>query len=168
MSNPRNAVHLIGRIPNTEKIGYNYKVAQDPKHNSMMACISVRRAFKKKDEQYYPEDLFNIKAFGATADYMNKFVKRGDMIALDGELQRDEDWTDSQGQSHRGGYSIRIDSITKVGGEKSEGVAGAATATPGTAAPINPFSAASPAPAAAATGTDPIPTFNPFNARPAF
>ena len=165
MSNPRNSVHLIGRIPNTEKIGYNYKAAQDPKHNVMSACISVRRAFKKKDEQYYPEDLFNIKAFGATADYMNKFVKRGDTVAIDGELQRDEDWTDKQGQTHRGGYSVRIDSITKVGGtDNASAPAGAAGNT--VAAPANPFATGNAQ--AAATGTDGIPTLNPFAVKPAF
>ena len=56
MSNVRNSISLIGRIPATDKIKLTYREAQDPKHNSIRGCLGVRRNFKKQEEKYYPED----------------------------------------------------------------------------------------------------------------
>lgn len=136
MSNVRNSISLIGRIPATEKIKLTYKEAQDPKHNSIRGCLGVRRNFKKQEEKYYPEDLINFVAFGHTAKYINDYIGRGGQMAITGELRREDDWKDKDGQMHRGGLVVWVDDATKLGSEQT-GSGNASQAV--TQAPANPF-----------------------------
>lgn len=121
MANARNNNNLIGRIPATEKLPMNFIEKDDPKNNFISFFLSVRRAYKPKDEQYYPEDLIPVKAFGHTATFVHNYVKRGDTVAVAGEIRRDDDWKDKEGNQHRGELFLYADSVSGIGSGSSNG-----------------------------------------------
>ena len=112
--NPYNVCTFVGRIPTTDKIRYAYSEAGESGRSRMNGAFSVKRSYKAKDEQYYKEDLINFVAFGAQADYMHNYVKRGDTVAVSGSLQVDK-IVDSDGNS-RTYTSIVIDNVRNVYG----------------------------------------------------
>lgn len=76
-----NKVILVGRL------------TRDPELRSTSAGIStanftvaVNRNFKNKDGQY-DADFISCVAFRNTADFVNKYFKKGSMICLDGRIQ---------------------------------------------------------------------------------
>lgn len=112
-----NQVTLNGKIPHFEG---TFKPAEGEKKAFMSWCVSVKRDFKKADEQYYPEDLINFKAFGATAEFINKFFQKGAGIIITGRLQRDEDY-EKDGQTIKGQMSVLVEKASFVeAGKASE------------------------------------------------
>lgn len=104
-----NKVILNGRIPNFEATYY----PQDGDKNAFLSMsISVKRNYKKADEQYYPEDLIRIKAFGSTATFINDYFKAGAGIDIEGSLQKDEKYTDEEtGQEKGGGLFVLVEKV---------------------------------------------------------
>jgi len=111
--NAFNCVNLTGRIPKTDKIKYEFHEAtNDAGTNARMnGYLSVQRSRKPEGEQYYPEDLIPIVAFGKTAEYMNNYVHLGDVISIVGELEANT--VENDEGERRTFYSVRIDSIRK-------------------------------------------------------
>ena len=122
MSNPRNTITVVGRIPDTDKIRFEYinKSGEEDK-GVFMGSISVRRAWKKKDDQYYPEDLIPFKAFGKAANYVNQYVHRGDTVAIVGELRKDDDYV-VEGEKRYGQLYLHVDlgGMTLIGNKKTD------------------------------------------------
>lgn len=120
--NALNLVSFTGRIPSTDKIPFNYKDSEEAKSRFFSFMISVRRAYKPKDAQYYEEDLIPVKAFGGAAT-PGSWVKRGDTVQVVGELRRGEDWEDKNGETHRGQLEVIADQIVRQygKGDNSEG-----------------------------------------------
>ena len=48
--------------------------------------IAVKRTFKNANGEI-ESDFFNCVSFGKTAELISKYVKQGDLIAIDGKLQ---------------------------------------------------------------------------------
>ena len=48
--------------------------------------IAVKRTYKNAEGKY-DSDFFSCVAFGKTAELIGKYVKQGDLIAVDGKLQ---------------------------------------------------------------------------------
>lgn len=124
-----NIVVLNGRLP---KFDANYTKGEGDKKSFLSWCISVKRDFKKADEQYYPEDLIKFKAFGPKADFiMNQFAQ-GDGLIIMGKLQVEENYKDKTGAEVKGGLVVMVDSAnfadSKAGDSKP---AGATTSKPG-------------------------------------
>ena len=64
--------------------------------------IAVDRRFKKEGE---PEaDFFNCTAFGKTAEFIEKWIKKGTKVAIVGRLQNNN-YTNKEGQKV---YDVRI------------------------------------------------------------
>lgn len=120
MSNAFNNCTFVGRIPSTDKLPFSFYGKDDPKHNSFMGFFSARRAYKPKDEQYYPEDLIPFKAFGSQATFINEYIQRGDTIALSGEMRRDEDRKLDDGTIRRGELCLYADSVRPVSNAKKK------------------------------------------------
>ena len=118
MSNAFNVNNYIGRIPSTDKLPFNFIEKDDPTKNFMSFMISVRRAYKAKDAKYAEEDLIPVKIFGHGATYVHNYINRGDTVAVAGELRRDDDWTDKDGETHRGQLCVYADSVRGIGGGK--------------------------------------------------
>lgn len=114
MANAFNTVSFVGRIPSTDKLPFNFTGKDDPSKSFMNFMISVRRAYKPKDAQYYEEDLIPVKTWGHTANFIHDYVKRGDTVAITGELRRDADWEDNEGNTHRGQLSVYADNVRSI------------------------------------------------------
>jgi single-strand DNA-binding protein len=112
--NAFNCVHLVGRIPKTDKIKYDFHEATNDNGTNarMNGSLSVQRSRKPEGEQYYPEDLIPFVAFGKTAEFMNNYVHLGDVIAIEGELEANT--VENDEGERRTFYSVRIDSVRKL------------------------------------------------------
>lgn len=85
-----NKVIMMGRLTRDPEIRY----AQS---GSAVAgfSIAVDRRFKRDDD---PEaDFFNCSAFGKTAEFVEKYVKKGTKVVIEGRLQNDS-YTNKDGQ----------------------------------------------------------------------
>ena len=94
MSTMRNSVTLIGRpgadpemkiFNNNKKARFSIAVSENKK-NANGEWVS--------DTQWFP-----IVAWGAVADRVERSVKKGKRIAIEGSLRNNE-WTDDKGQRH--------------------------------------------------------------------
>ena len=101
-----NKVVEQGRIP------FDLKVFNegDDKKAVVMGQISVRRNFKKADEEYYPEDLLDFKAFGAQANFINQYFSKGSNVILEGELRRNENY-EKDGETVYGSMYIHVTGV---------------------------------------------------------
>lgn len=127
-----NKVLLNGKLPRFEG---NYTKGEGDKKSFLTWCISVKRDYKKPDEQYYPEDLLKFKAFGPKADFIMNNFGQGDGLILIGKLQVEDDYTDKDGKTVKGGMVIMVDEVSfadsKTGATQSNGTKAAAPAVPG-------------------------------------
>lgn len=99
-----NSVVLQGRIPFDLEI----KNEDDEKRAFLGFNLSVRRNYKPEGEEYYPEDLIYCKAFGQTAIFINKYFAKGDNIIIQGEVRRDDDYEDEEGNLRKGQMYVHI------------------------------------------------------------
>ena len=58
--------------------------------------IAVKRAFKNANGEY-DSDFFNCVAFGKSAETISRYVKKGDMIGIEGRLQT-RSYTNKEGR----------------------------------------------------------------------
>lgn len=58
--------------------------------------IAVKRTYKNAEGKY-DSDFFNCVAFNKTAELIGKYVKQGDLIAIDGKLQT-RNYTNREGK----------------------------------------------------------------------
>lgn len=59
--------------------------------------VAVKRTFKNAISGEYESDFFNCVAYNKTAETISRYVKKGDMIAIDGKLQT-RNYTDREGK----------------------------------------------------------------------
>ncbi len=86
-----NKVILMGRLTRDPEIRYGAQ------NNTAVArfSIAVDRRFKREGQ---PEaDFFNCTAFGKTGEFVEKYLKKGTKVVLDGEIQNDN-YTNKEGQ----------------------------------------------------------------------
>lgn len=57
--------------------------------NKPIARVSVacQRQYKDKNSGQYPTDWFQLTAFGATATFVEKYVKKGGLYFIEGEIR---------------------------------------------------------------------------------
>lgn len=87
-----NKVILMGRLTRDPEVKY----AQG--NNSMAIAsytLAVDRKFKKDGEQ--TADFINCKAFGKTAEFVEKYVKQGTKLLIEGRIQTGS-YTNKDGQ----------------------------------------------------------------------
>ena len=95
--NASNVCSFVGRLPkprndNSDAFALTYVEKDESQGRNVSrfsATLSVKRTRKNKDEQYYPEDLIRFTAFGPTADFLGTYAKKGDTLAIMGELHID-------------------------------------------------------------------------------
>lgn len=89
-----NKVELLGRLTKDPEIKYTQT------NNTAVAnfSLAVNRRFTKEGEERQA-DFINIVAWGKTAEFCNKYFKKGMQIALAGRIQT-RNWEDDQGQKH--------------------------------------------------------------------
>ena len=93
-----NSVILQGRFPASDKFKFDYRKGEgDGKHSYFRGSLSVDRNYKAKDQKYYDSDVFEIRAFGVTADLISQYFKPGDNILVRGELVQPEPYENKEG-----------------------------------------------------------------------
>lgn len=106
-----NRVVLAGRLTADPEI------RKSPNGNSVVRfSLVVNRKFKNANGQY-EVDYINCVAFKGTADTINAYVSKGDMLIVEGRIQTSR-YTRTDGST---GYStdIAVDGITFVGSHKN-------------------------------------------------
>jgi single-strand DNA-binding protein len=91
----RNSVMLIGR-PGAEPEIKNFK--NNHKKASFRIAVNDRRK-NANDEWVDNTEWFRVVGWGNNADRIERQVKKGMLIAIDGSLHNNE-WTDDKGQRH--------------------------------------------------------------------
>lgn len=79
--------------------------------------VAVERNYVSKDKNERPADFFNVTAWRGTADFVAKYFKKGDMIAIDGSLQSRQ-YIDKDG-NNRTAIDIVAENISFCGGKNS-------------------------------------------------
>ena len=105
MSTMRNSVMLIGRPgaePEIKNVGNSSKRAR-------FSLAVTERQRNANNEWVNNTQWFSIVAWGMTADRVEKVVKKGQQLAVEGKLRNNE-WTDDKGQRHNA-VEIWIDDL---------------------------------------------------------
>lgn len=100
---------LRARIANFDG-GLVYTPATDGKKSYARVKLSVSTGIKDEETGYYKERLINAKAFGATADFLDKFYQQGDYITVDGRYQDAKEY-EKDGEIVRPQPELLINSI---------------------------------------------------------
>ena len=89
-----NKVILMGRLTRDPEVRYTQT------NNTMVATFSlaVNRRFVRQGEERQA-DFVNIVAWGKTGEFVSKYFKRGQQVAVVGRLQT-RTWDDDKGQKH--------------------------------------------------------------------
>lgn len=82
------------------------RLGKDPETKSLtsgtMVCnfsLAIRRRFKNKQTDEYDMDWLSCTAFGKTAEFIDRYFRKGDMIGVVGSVQT-RSWEDNEGKKH--------------------------------------------------------------------
>lgn len=89
-----NKVCLIGRLTKDPETRYTQT------NNTMVVNfnLAVNRRFVKENEERQA-DFINIVAWNKTAEFIEKYFKKGQQVGIVGRIQT-RNWDDEQGQKH--------------------------------------------------------------------
>lgn len=89
-----NKVILMGRLTKDPEVRYTQTT------NTLVASFSlaVNRRFVRQGEERQA-DFINIVAWNKTGEFVSKYFKKGQQVAIVGRLQT-RNWDDDQGQKH--------------------------------------------------------------------
>ena len=102
-----NRLTIIGRLSRDPEI----RVTQDGQTTIARFGIAVDR--RGKDQK---ADFFNVTAFGKTGEFVEKYLKKGTKVGIEGQLRTDE-YTNKDGQKVTSVY-ILADKIEFVESKK--------------------------------------------------
>ena len=94
-----NKVILMGRLTKDPELRYT---RGNPGTAICRYSLAVNRSYKRDGEP--DADFFNCEAFGNRGEFANKYLKKGTMIAIVGEL-RNNSYTDRDGNKR---YSTEV------------------------------------------------------------
>lgn len=73
------------------KLLINGRLVKDPETNDARSFaklyIAVKRKYKNKQNNEYESDFLNFIAFGKTAEYILNYVRKGDLVNIEGTVQ---------------------------------------------------------------------------------
>ena len=87
-----NKVILMGRLTRDPEVRYTQT------NNTMVAsfALAVNRRFAREGDSQ-TADFINITAWGKTGEFVSKYFKKGQQVAVVGRIQTRR-WVDQQGQ----------------------------------------------------------------------
>ena len=106
-----NSVNLIGRLSNSPEIRHTA--------NNQVVCrftLAVTRRFKNQAGDY-ETDFINCVAFGKTAELINEYIQKGDLLGIEGRIQTGS-YTAQDG-SKRYTTDVVVENITFVNTKKN-------------------------------------------------
>lgn len=136
-------VQMSGRVANFGKI---FKAAEGDK--SAFCVVFLNMSLDRKDEEsgYTATVPVKVTANGYWAERLNSFAP-GEMVYLTGKLDKENDWTNNEGELVKGGLYIRCEMIDNWAANADNAAAGAATGAK--KAPTKPAAGKKPAKPAA-------------------
>ena len=73
------------------KLLINGRLVKDPETNDARSFaklyVAVKRKYKNKQNNEYESDFLNFIAFGKTAEYILNYVRKGDLVNIEGTVQ---------------------------------------------------------------------------------
>lgn len=89
-----NKVILMGRLTRDPEVRYTQT------NNTLVATfsIAVNRRFTREGDTV-TADFFNVTAWSKTGEFVSKYFKKGQQVAVVGRLQN-RNWDDQNGQKH--------------------------------------------------------------------
>lgn len=132
--NMRN-VQVSGRIANFGKV---FKAAEGDK--SAFCVVFINMSLDRKDEAtgYTATVPVKVTANGYWADRLNAFAP-GEMVYLTGKLDKENDWTNNEGELVKGGLYVRCEMIDNWAANNDNANASApAKSAPAKKAPAKP------------------------------
>ena len=122
-------VQMSGRVANFGKI---FKAAEGDK--SAFCVVFLNMSLDRKDEEsgYTATVPVKVTANGYWAERLNSFAS-GEMVYLTGKLDKENDWTNNEGELVKGGLYVRCEMIDNWAANADNAAAGAsagAKATP--------------------------------------
>lgn len=106
-----NSIVVSGRLT---KQGDVYQKDDFKVYKNSIAC---QRDFKEKATNSYVTDFIDFSAFGNTANYLEKYANKGDMVIIQGRLYFDEYTKDNE--KRKKAY-VRVDNANIISSGKSE------------------------------------------------
>lgn len=100
-------VQISGRVANFGKI---FKAAEGDK--SAFCVVFLNMSLDRKDEEsgYTATVPVKVTANGYWAERLNSFAS-GEMVYLTGKLDKENDWTNNEGELVKGGLYVRCEMI---------------------------------------------------------
>ena len=136
-------VTMSGRIANFGKV---FKAAEGDK--SAFCVVFLNMSLDRKDEEsgYTATVRVKVTANGYWAERLNSFAS-GEMVYLTGKLDKENDWTNNEGELVKGGLYVRCEMIDNWAANADN--AAASTNAGAKAAPAKPAAGKKPAKPAA-------------------
>jgi single-strand DNA-binding protein len=123
-----NRVILIGRLTRDPEL----RTTSSGK-NVVNFSIAVQKRIKPQDGS--PDaDFFNIQAWSQTADYVNSYIEKGRLVAVDGRIQTRK-WVDQNG-GNRESVEIVADNVNALDRARDNGDTPASSSAPTQAPPV--------------------------------
>ena len=109
-----NKVILLGNLTRDPQLSYL------PSQTAVVEFgLAINRKFKKQDGSQGEEVCFvDCQMFGKRAEVINKYVKRGNQLFVEGRLKFDS-WQGQDGQK-RSKLRVMVENFEFIGGEKQE------------------------------------------------
>ena len=136
-------VQMSGRVANFGKI---FKAAEGDK--SAFCVVFLNMSLDRKDEEsgYTATVPVKVTANGYWAERLNSFAS-GEMVYLTGKLDKENDWTNNEGELVKGGLYVRCEMIDNWAANADNAAASANAGAK--AAPAKPAAGKKPAKPAA-------------------
>ena len=128
---------MIGRIPTYENAMKASNI-DDEQKATISFTLGVQKDFKAKDAQYFEEDLFNYRAFGKAAQFINKNIKPGDNVYIVSRAVGAKKKPDSN-EYYPMYFQVETISWTPGNSKRTESAGAKATTTEATSVANNPF-----------------------------
>lgn len=107
-----NKVIIAGRL------GKDPEVRQIGETKVVSFSVATSERFTKNGEQQEHTDWHNVEAWGKTADFVEKYFKKGSLILIDGKIKYDS-YTDKDG-NNRISTKIRANTVDFVGSKQPD------------------------------------------------
>ena len=127
-------VQVSGRIANFGKV---FKAAEGDK--SAFCVVFINMSLDRKDEAtgYTATVPVKVTANGYWADRLNSFAP-GEMVYLTGKLDKENDWTNNEGEIVKGGLYVRCEMIDNWAANADNAAAGTTASKPAAGKPSKP------------------------------
>lgn len=119
---------MLLTVPGTSRIVRDIEVRYTQSGIAVASTAIVNsRKWKSKDTGELMEEacFIDVTAFGQTAEFLNQYFAKGDVLAFVGSLQQDK-WEDKDGNK-RSKHTLRLDSVDFPLTAKGDGTSGGYT-----------------------------------------